>query len=368
MQLSSQARKAMATGLAASTLLWAAVGIVPQIASAAVHSEGCLVLSGGTVWMITNGTRRGYTSAEVFQSWGRNFSEVVTASAEDVALPVGPIQVYADGTLVKGPNDPLVYLVTGGQKRPFVSGSVFTGLGFSFANIQSAPANTFADLPTGSNLDSTTIAHPAGVQVISNGAVWWMDNNGRRAFATAAMFNSYGYKFSHVVAANSYDLALPNLGDVPARPGCSGGPTPPPVTGSISAMLASDNPATTTLISGGSTAQGSADLAHFAFSGSGAITTLTFERIGVSSNSTLSNVYLFNGATRITDAATVGSDSKVTFAGLNIGVPVTLSVRADLATSQSGQTVGVRLVSVNGSSTSVSGNIHNIASATLATV
>jgi hypothetical protein len=54
----------------------AAAGIAPQFASAAVHSEGCLVLSGGIVWMITGGTRRGYTSAEVFQSWGRNFSQV----------------------------------------------------------------------------------------------------------------------------------------------------------------------------------------------------------------------------------------------------------------------------------------------------
>ena len=140
MQLSSQARKATAAALAASTLLWATVGILPQVASAAVHSEGCLVLSGGIVWMITGGTRRGYTSAEVFQSYGYNFSQVVTATAEDVALPVGPIMIYADGTLVKGPNDPLVYLVAGGQKRPFVSGSVFTGLGFSFANIQSGPS------------------------------------------------------------------------------------------------------------------------------------------------------------------------------------------------------------------------------------
>ncbi len=157
MQLSSKARKAIASGLAASTMLWAAgMGVVPQIASAAVHSNGCLVLSGGTVWLITNGTRRGFTSAEVFMSAGYNFLQVVPATAEDIALPVGPIMVYADGTLVKGPNDPLIYLVVSGQKRGFVSGSVFTNLGYMFANVKVAPANTFADLPTGANIDANT--------------------------------------------------------------------------------------------------------------------------------------------------------------------------------------------------------------------
>src|SRR3989344_1845706 len=94
MQLSLKSRKAVASGLAASSLLWAASGALPQLASAAVHSDGCLVLSGGIVWMITGGTRRGFTSAEVFMSHGYNFGQVVAATAEDVALPVGPIMTY----------------------------------------------------------------------------------------------------------------------------------------------------------------------------------------------------------------------------------------------------------------------------------
>ena len=159
MQLSSKARKAVAIGLAASTIVWAgSLAALPLVASAAVHSEGCLVLSSGTVWLITSGSRRGFTSEPVFTSNGYNFLQVVSASAEDVALPVGPIMVYGDGTLVKGPSDPLVYLVVSGQKRGFISGSVFTNLGFLFANVKSAPANTFADLPTGANITASTSA------------------------------------------------------------------------------------------------------------------------------------------------------------------------------------------------------------------
>jgi hypothetical protein len=368
MQLSIKARKAMAAGLAASTLLWSAGSILPRVASAAVHSDGCLVLSGGVVWLITGGTRRGFTSAEVFASHGNNFSQVVTATAEDAALPVGPIMTYADGTLVKGPNDPLVYLVAGGQKRPFVSGSVFTGLGYSFANIQQAPVNTFQDLPTGSNLDSSAIAHPAGTVVISGGAIWKMTGTGRMGFPSAAVFSSHGYMFSKVVAANSYDLAMADEGAVAAKPACttSGGTTPPPTSGSVS--LASDNPASSTLVA----TQAQADLAHFQFGSLGTVTSVTLERIGVSANTTLSNIYLFQGSTRLTDSASMGSDNKVTFAGLNIMTPANISVKSDILTGTAGQTVGVRLVGYTANSTaynaSVSGNLHTIATATLASV
>ena len=39
-------------------------------------------------------------------------------------------------------------------------------------------------------------------------------------------------------------------------------------------------------------------------------------RTGVSSSTTLSNVYLYDGATRFTDGASIGSDNTVTFNAL----------------------------------------------------
>lgn len=279
---------------------------------------------------------------------------------------------YADGTLVKGPSDPLVYLVANGQKRGFVSGSVFTGLGFSFANIQSAPVNTFSDLPTGANLESATERHTAGVLVNSGGTVWKMTATGRMGIPSMEVFNSYGYSFAKVVAANSADTSAANEGVVTARAACSGGDVTPPVTGNVTVSLASDNPAVSTLVTG----QATADLAHFMFSGSGTVNSVVFARIGVSADSTLSNVYLFDGSTRITDAASV-SDGKITFTNSSglfaVSGSKNLAVKSDIATGTSGQTVGVRLDSAALASGSVgglpvSGNIHTIASATLAGV
>jgi hypothetical protein len=155
MNFSAKARKAVASVLAVSTVMWAAALTVAPV-SAAAHNDGCLVNVNGTVYLITGGMKRGFTSAEVFMSHGYNFGQVVAGNSDDAALPTGAIQIYADGTLVKGPNDPLVYLVVNGQKRGFTSGAVFTGLGYSFANIQWAPVNTFSDIPTGANINSTS--------------------------------------------------------------------------------------------------------------------------------------------------------------------------------------------------------------------
>ncbi len=144
-------------------------------------------------------------------------------------------------------------------------------------------------------------------------------------------------------------------------------------SGAVSAMLAATNPASSTLVAG----QATADLLHLGFSGTGTVTNVVLKRIGVSADATPSNVYLFDGAMRLTDAASVSSNGLVTFnnaAGLfMVNGSKTVAVKSDIAASTSGQTVGFQLVSftvTGGSATTstLSGNIHTIASASLASV
>ncbi|MFM7088604.1 MAG: peptidoglycan-binding protein [Candidatus Paceibacterota bacterium] len=144
-------------------------------------------------------------------------------------------------------------------------------------------------------------------------------------------------------------------------------------SGAVSVMLASTNPASSTLVAG----QATADLLHLGFSGTGTVTNVVLKRIGVSADSTPSNVYLFDGVNRLTDAASVSSNGMVTFnnaAGLfMVNGAKTVAVKSDIAASTSGQTVGFQLVSftvTGGSATTatLSGNVHTIASSTLASV
>ena len=159
-------------------------------------------------------------------------------------------------------------------------------------------------------------------------------------------------------------------------------PTVVPTTNAFTVMLASDTAAAGTVVAG----QSLAALAKFTFSnGTGdtvKVTNVKLKRLGVSNDTTFSNVYLFDGATRITDAASV-TTGVITF-NISSGIfsvaansSKTVTVYVDIATGTSGQTVGVGInaaaditagTTTASGSFPVNGNLATVATATLATV
>jgi len=147
----------------------------------------------------------------------------------------------------------------------------------------------------------------------------------------------------------------------------------------LKVMLATDSPNNVALVQG----QAIGGLAKFVFANPTAtevkVTNLGFKRIGVSNDSTLTNVYIYNGTKRLTDSAGVSNtafsfnDPTGLFA-VPAGQTYTVSVLADIAGSTSGQQVGVQLVSVSSSGTldssvslPVNGYTQTVSAATLAT-
>ncbi len=161
----------------------------------------------------------------------------------------------------------------------------------------------------------------------------------------------------------------------------TGGTTGTPITGTgLKVSVATDSPSGVALVQG----QAVATLAKFTFSNPTSaeikVTNVSFKRIGVSNDSTLSNVYLYWGAKRLTDSAGV-SNSAFNFndpTGLftvSAGGTYTVSVLADIAGSTSGQQIGTQLTAVASSGTldssvsfPVSGGLQTVSAATLATV
>src|SRR3989344_2041821 len=154
-----------------------------------------------------------------------------------------------------------------------------------------------------------------------------------------------------------------------------------PVGSGLWVALSTNTPVSGTVVAG----QALAQLAGFTFTnGDNAtvkVTNLKLTRTGVSADSTLANVYLFAGANRLTDSASV-SQSMITFNDSNGIFSVdpnttkTISVYSDLA-SAAGETVGVAIMSssnVTSNSSSIkgsfpiNGNQMLLASASLATV
>jgi len=146
----------------------------------------------------------------------------------------------------------------------------------------------------------------------------------------------------------------------------------------LTVELAEDTPVSGTVVAGSAIAE----LAKFTFTNGDdtdvKVTQLRLKRTGVSDDTTLPALYLFDGYTRLGDEATLSSG----YASFNVAsgiftVPAggskTISVRADIKSGVSGQTVGIQLesasdVTTNASSVNgefpLSGNLMSVATAT----
>jgi hypothetical protein len=141
-------------------------------------------------------------------------------------------------------------------------------------------------------------------------------------------------------------------------------------TGPVTVALASDTPASGSFL----TPAGGVQFAKYAFMGSGTVTSVKLQRVGVSSSATVSNVYLYDGATRLTDGASIGSDNTVTFNSLSglftVAGSKTITVVADTLVND--YSLGFTLIgfTANGtaSTVNVAGNLLYGAAATLAKI
>src|SRR3989338_2137420 len=213
----SFAQKVFAAGLAVTTALWAFGGVLAVTAAAVeAHPAGTLVLSGSTVWHISDdGTmRQGIDSLAKFLSHRYSFANVVPANSADLALPDGGLLGWGSGVLFN--DGGTVYQVSGGTKHGFTSAAAFTGSGFSFGSVVNA---SLAGVTAGSNISDASMAHMEGTFVVSSGTVLRVSATGRQGVPQPGVLYSWGAGFGDVVAANSADLALANEGNASFRTG-----------------------------------------------------------------------------------------------------------------------------------------------------
>ncbi len=273
-----------------------------------------------------------------------------------------------------GTNDPDVYIVNAlGYKRLFLNPVIFNFYGHlgGFAAVKSVSAAARDAFPTSGLFRNCETGDQKvwAVEVTGEdtGTLHWVNMSGDAAVAEDGNF----FKKVFCINNNEFNwyskssVAYTSLSQVPVYSRVPGA-TPTP-SGSLSVSLASDNPAAGTILE----TQSLADLAHFSVSGSGVVTSVELQRLGVSGDTTVSDVYLFVNGARVSDAGNV-STGKVTFSNGNglFTAPATVSVRATIADNTSGQTLGFAITKINGMSVSASGNLFTIAAnpSTLATL
>ncbi len=103
------------------------------------HSTGTFVKYAGdnTVYQIRNRVKYPLTSPAVFFAHALSFSEILTIP-DDITYPTGTTLTFPDGVLIKG-STPTVYLLENGKRRAFRSAQTFLDLGFTFDQIKQAP-------------------------------------------------------------------------------------------------------------------------------------------------------------------------------------------------------------------------------------
>ena len=322
---------------------------------------GLLVFAGGAEAAITKTLRKGMKDAQVLELQQGLNARGFTVSTSGAGSPGSETEYFGSRT------DSAVraYQAANGLTVDGIFGSQSRG---AWGTTPSAPSNgsgssmTYPDGCSSSTGFSVTTGQPCN----TGGSMGLPDG----CTSTAGFSTTTGQ---------------PCNASVPTIPGCEPGFTfspetgqscdgsAAPATGPVVASPSLTTPPSTTLVEG----QATADLLHVDFTGAGTVTNVVLRKIGVSSDTTPIRVYLFDGARRLTDAASVTSDGLVAFnsaSGLfDVNGAMTLAVKSDINTSTSGQTVGFELVSyttLGGSSmaANIAGNVSSIASASLAGV
>lgn len=103
----------------------------------------------GGIFYVENGTKAPLID-KIFLSTKFKGQKIIKASAKtlDSYTKIAPI-LFGDGTLLKTESFPTVYLISGGQKRPFSDETVFKRLGYNPQNIITVSSQLLYNYPLG---------------------------------------------------------------------------------------------------------------------------------------------------------------------------------------------------------------------------
>ncbi|MDP2709138.1 MAG: hypothetical protein Q8O93_03770 [bacterium] len=391
-------KKIFAAGVIFVTVLSMSVVVAPE--SQAVASAGDLIKMDGlssVYFLAADGKRYVFPNESTYFSWYSDFSGVVTISQSELeSLPLGANVTVRPGTkLVKITTNPKVYVVTSGGSLVAVPDEA-TAAALYGANwnqrIIDVPDAFFTNYSISTSVVSAT-AYPEGslVKFGDSADVFYVNADGTASkIANEAAFTANRFKWADVITST---LTKPTEGaeitgaDADLTDTSSGAGGAAGAGTGLTVALASDTPASATVITDitATTGNGQANIKFVkvnftaASDGDVKVTNIKFKRTGISADTDLDSLFLYDGDTRLTDASSISSNF-VTFnnaSGLftvSKGTTKSITLVGDMNyAATSGKTIGFSVVAAadvvtNGAAVSgtfpMSGNLMSTANAT----
>lgn len=154
------------------------------------------------VYYIDNGQKRPIESPNMLRSQFRWEDLVVTTQIEIDALPNGPQMTYRDGSLLS--NGGSIYVISDGQRFPIDSPSTFLQKGYKWNNVIAVSDAELAPHPQGPSL-TTASKHPNGSLLVKPGGAVFVIKNGQRRYIPSPLIFQARYRWESLIeVSDSY--------------------------------------------------------------------------------------------------------------------------------------------------------------------
>ncbi|MCX6728194.1 MAG: hypothetical protein NTV39_00270 [Candidatus Saccharibacteria bacterium] len=165
----------------------------------------------GGAYLIENGTKRAFTSAEAFYSNYYKWSDIVPTSPTELSLiPDGAAIQYnvhfRDKQLIVSPSN-VTYQVENGQKR-LISAEAFYSNYYNWSNFVPISAAELSLIPDGAAIQYNVHFRDKQLIVSPSGGLYLVENGTKRLFPNAEAVYSNYYNWSNLVTLSSAELSL----------------------------------------------------------------------------------------------------------------------------------------------------------------
>lgn len=171
------------------------------------YKSGTLVRdSSPDVFVVEGSSKRKITSLQLFNHLGYSWKNILQIASSELALyGLGDAMKYKDGTLIKKGEEPQIFLLADGQKRPFSSAEIFLARGYSWSQVLKLTAEEFNVYSLGAY-----VGYPEGtlMKTASGNRVFVIKNEAPAWIQSAQEFTRAGYKWSQIKTVTDAEFAL----------------------------------------------------------------------------------------------------------------------------------------------------------------